>query len=105
MGRKARSLIFLGLLVASGRGIEAQCFFCHDQIQCTPQCTVVHVCSAESGPCTNCSTQCEDGPGKCEAVGGNGCQWTYRTPAAESDWLNARQVVRCNPPWLGSAVS
>jgi hypothetical protein len=105
MGWKVRSLIFVGLLVAAGGGAEAQCFYCHDQIVCTPQCTIMHACSAASGPCTNCSTQCDDGPGKCEAVGPNGCQFTYRTPATEPDWLDALHPVPCTPPWLGSAIS
>ena len=105
MGWKARSLIFVGLLVASGRGVEAQCFYCRNTIECQPTCVVLHTCSGESGPCTNCTTQCEAGPGQCEAVGPNGCQWTYRTPAAGTEWLDALLSVRCNPPRLGSAVS
>jgi hypothetical protein len=105
MGWKVKSLIVIGLLVSVGNDAKAQCFYCRSTIECQPTCVVLHTCTGESGPCTNCTTQCEPGPGKCEAVGPNGCQWTYRTPATGTEWLDALGPARCNLPWLGSAVS
>ena len=104
----ARSLIFVGLLVAVSRGAQAQCYFCQTQIRCTPQCEVDHTCTTVSGPCTNCTTLCDPGPGMCQKIGPNGCQWSFRAPAAEPAWLRPLRSMpqaRCTPAWLDWAAS
>jgi len=101
----ARCLIFGCLLSAMSARLGAQCYFCLNQIVCAPQCEIDHTCTLESGPCTNCTTQCDPGPGMCQKVGPNGCQWTLRAPAAEPGWLKTLLPARCTPPWLDLAAS